>query len=500
MEKWKPENFGSRKIHGVTQSELKNRKTPHSSRDGIPIMRSLRFVGRTAIRSTTQRAISFRSVNQTSRFSLSCNSNRSNQSGFTNVRSFHTSNAMLNKRDHYEVLGVDKNADSKAIKSAFYKLAKKYHPDANQGDKECEKKFAEVSSAYEVLSDEEKRRNYDQFGHDADQMGGDGGNPFGGMSPEDIFSNIFGGGMGGMGGNPFGGFGGGGGGRQSNRPQRGNDIQTSLRIPFMDAVKGCKRTVKVRSKDPCDPCTGSGVQKGTSKQTCRTCNGAGATVQQQGPFQFQMPCQACDGEGHTQTDCSTCRGSGFKSVLKEVDVSIPGGVDNDSNVRLRDQGDTGRNGGPRGHLFMQIRVDPDPRFQREGQDIRTKVPISFMTAAIGGKVTVPTLDNDVILKVDSGTQPGDVRRMRGKGIRHVSGRSFGDQYVHFDVKIPKKLSPRAIELIQELATELPSEEGGLATGEELGPPPTEGILGKVKDWLGSQEPGQETKKEKKDSA
>jgi molecular chaperone DnaJ len=390
-------------------------------------------------------------------------------------RSFHTSRILCaQKTDYYELLGVKKDADAKDIKKAFHVAAKKYHPDLNPGDKAAADKFAQISAAYDTLSDKDKRQKYDMFGHDAEQMG-EGGNPFGGMggmNAEDLFSELFGGAMGGA-------FGGRKPGKP--RPSRGNDIQTNLRLSFMDAVKGCKRTVKVRTKDSCEPCNGSGAKPGTEKK-CQTCRGQGVINQSQGPFTIQMPCNACSGNGQKYDDCATCRGSGFKSDVRDVEVTIPAGVDSESNVRLKEQGDAGKLGGPRGHLFIQITVDQDPRFRREGQDVHVNVPISFVTASLGGKVSVPTLEDEVILKVDPGTQPGDTRRMRGKGIKHVTGKSIGDQYVHFSVVVPKSLSPEAKKLLEQLGQELPSTDGGLSAGENYGTEAT-GFFSKVKGWM-----------------
>jgi molecular chaperone DnaJ len=265
-------------------------------------------------------------------------------------------------------------------------------------------------------------------------------------------------------------------------------VQTTLNLTFMEAVKGTKKSIRVRVKDACEPCDGKGHEAGTERQ-CATCGGQGMITQSQGPFSIQMPCNSCGGEGRSAQSCGTCRGSGFKSVISDLEASIPAGVDNDSNIRLRDKGDTGKNGGPRGHLYVSIRVQPDPRFTRDRQDIHSNVPISFITAAAGGKVAVPTLDKEVLLKVDPGTQPGDTRRMRGKGVKRISGNVYGDHYVHFSVNVPKHLSPEARALITQLAEVLPADDGGLAEGEELAvaSPESESMLGKLKGWMGSSD-------------
>ena len=350
---------------------------------------------------------------------------------------------MADKRDYYEVLGVPKTASDDEIKSAYRKLAKKYHPDLNPGDKAAEEKFKEVGEAYEILSDKDKRARYDQFGHagvdpnyGAGAGGGFGGGFGGGVDLGDLFGDLFGGG--------FGGF---GGGRRANpnAPRKGGDIRVSLVLSFMEAVHGCTKTVSVNRQDTCPECGGTGAAKGTSPETCPDCHGSGyVTVQQRTPFgvmQSSQPCSRCGGKGKIiKSPCSKCHGSGKTSSTKRVEVKVPAGIDDDQSMRLTGLGDAGLNGGPSGDLHVYVNVRPHPIFERRGDDVWCEMPITFSQAALGAEVTVPTIDGRVSYQVREGTQPGDVFKLKGKGIPHINGRGRGDQYVKVMVEIPKKLT------------------------------------------------------------
>ncbi|MEG2165562.1 MAG: molecular chaperone DnaJ [Ruthenibacterium sp.] len=357
---------------------------------------------------------------------------------------------MAEKRDYYEVLGIAKTATDDEIKSAYRKLAKKYHPDLNPDNKGAEDKFKEVGEAYEVLSDKDKKARYDQFGHaGVDPNFGAGGGGFGGgfggfggggVDLGDLFGDLFGGGGG------FGGFGGGQ--RRSanpNAPRRGADIRVSLVLSFMEAVHGCTKTVSVNKQDACPECGGSGAAKGTSPETCSSCRGSGfVTVQQRTPFgvmQSSQPCSHCGGKGKIiKTPCSKCHGSGKTAVTKRVEVKVPAGIDDDQSMRLSGLGDTGSNGGPAGDLIVIVTVRPDTMFERDGYDVHVTVPLTYSQAVVGAQVVVPTIDGKVEYTVPEGTQSGTTFRLRSKGIQYVNGRGRGDQYVHVTVEIPKKLT------------------------------------------------------------
>ena len=351
---------------------------------------------------------------------------------------------MADKRDYYEVLGIGKNASDAEIKSAYRKLAKKYHPDLNPGDKEAEEKFKEVNEANDVLSDPDKRRRYDQFGfagvdpnYGAGQGGPGGfGGGFGGVDLGDIFGDIFGGG--------FGGFGGGA--RSNpNAPRKGHDIQASVILTFEEAAHGASKKITINRQQTCPDCGGSGCEKGTSPQTCPDCGGRGYVVTQQrtpfGVMQSQQPCPHCGGRGTIiQNPCKTCRGTGKTGTRKTLEVKIPAGIDDDQNIALRGQGDAGSNGGPSGDVIVHITVKQDPVFERDGYDVTVRVPITYSQAVLGDDIEVPTVDGKVSQRIPEGTQSGTKFRLRGKGIQYLNGRCRGDQYVIVDVEIPKKLT------------------------------------------------------------
>ena len=357
---------------------------------------------------------------------------------------------MAEKRDYYEVLGIGKNATDAEIKSAYRKLAKKYHPDLNPGDKEAEEKFKEVNEANDVLSDPQKRQRYDQFGfagvdpnYAAANGGGAGGfgGGFGGVDLGDIFGDIFGGGFGGG----FSGFGGGSSTRTANAPRKGHDIQASVILTFEEAAHGCSKKITINRQDTCPDCGGTGAAKGTSPETCPDCGGRGYVVTQHRPpfgvMQSQQPCSHCGGRGTIiRNPCKTCRGTGKTAARKSLEINIPAGIDDDQNIALRGQGDAGSNGGPAGDVIVHVTVKADPMFERDGYDVTIHVPITFSQAVLGDDVEVPTVDGRIVQHIPEGTQSGTKFRLRGQGIQYLNGRGRGDQYVIVDVEIPKKVT------------------------------------------------------------
>ncbi len=357
---------------------------------------------------------------------------------------------MAEKRDYYEVLGIGKNATDAEIKSAYRKLAKKYHPDLNPGDKEAEEKFKEVNEANDVLSDPQKRQRYDQFGfagvdpnYAAANGGGAGGfgGGFGGVDLGDIFGDIFGGGFGGG----FSGFGGGSSTRTANAPRKGHDIQASVILTFEEAAHGCSKKITINRQDTCPDCGGTGAAKDTSPETCPDCGGRGYVVTQQrtpfGVMQSQQPCSHCGGRGTIiRNPCKTCRGTGKTAARKSLEINIPAGIDDDQNIALRGQGDAGSNGGPAGDVIVHVTVKADPMFERDGYDVTIHVPITFSQAVLGDDVEVPTVDGRIVQHIPEGTQSGTKFRLRGQGIQYLNGRGRGDQYVIVDVEIPKKVT------------------------------------------------------------
>lgn len=357
------------------------------------------------------------------------------------------------KRDYYEVLGVDKGADDATIKKAYRQLAKKYHPDMNPGDKEAEKKFKEASEAYAVLSDPDKRRQYDQFGHSAFEGGGAGGGfggfDFSGADFSDIFGDIFG---------DF--FGGGSrGGARNNGPMKGANLRTSVRISFEQAVFGVEKELDLNLKDTCKTCNGSGAKPGTSPETCRKCGGRGQVVTQHstpfGTIRNSQVCLDCGGTGKTiKEKCPDCHGSGYISSRKKIQVSIPAGIDNGQSVRIRDKGEPGVNGGPRGDLLVEVVVDRHPIFQRQEMNIFSTVPVSFAVAALGGEILIDTVDGKVVYDVKAGTQTDTRIRLRGKGVPSLRNKDVrGDHYVTLVVQVPDKLSNEAKELLKQFDKE-----------------------------------------------
>lgn len=352
------------------------------------------------------------------------------------------------KRDYYEVLGVDKSADDAAIKKAYRALAKKYHPDMNPGDAEAEKKFKEASEAYAILSDPEKKKQYDQFGHAAFENGGAGG--FGGFDFNSAdFGDIFG--------DIFGDFFGGGrsrGGR-SNGPMRGTNLRASVHITFEEAVFGTEKELELNLKDPCPTCNGSGAKPGTSKTTCTKCGGKGQVVFTSqslfGTVRNVQTCPECNGSGQVIKDkCPDCHGTGFTSSRKKIQVSIPAGIDNGQCVRIREKGEPGVNGGPRGDLLVEVIVARHPIFQRQDTNIYSTVPVSFAVATLGGEIVIDTVDGKVIYDVKPGTQTDTRVRLRGKGVPDLRNKEVrGSHYVTLVVQVPEKLSNEAKELLKK---------------------------------------------------
>lgn len=351
------------------------------------------------------------------------------------------------KRDYYEVLGVDKNADDAALKKAYRALAKKYHPDMNPGDKEAEKKFKEASEAYAVLSDPEKRRQYDQYGHAAFEQGGMGGGgfDFSGMDFTDIFGDLFGDFFGGRRSS----------GRSSNGPMKGANIRTSVRITFEEAIFGCEKEIELNTKDECKTCKGSGAKPGTKPVTCSKCNGKGQVVFTQQSF-FGMvrnvqACPDCNGTGQIIKDkCPDCKGTGYIPMKKRFAVDIPAGIDNGQCKRLAGQGEPGVNGGPRGDVLVEVIVGRHPIFQRQDQNIFSTVPVSYAVAALGGDIVIDTVDGKVVYEVKAGTQTDTRVRLKGKGVPYLRDKNTrGDHYVTLVVQVPEKLSHEAKELLRK---------------------------------------------------
>lgn len=355
------------------------------------------------------------------------------------------------KRDYYEVLGVDRNADDAALKKAYRALAKKYHPDMNPGDKEAEKKFKEASEAYAVLSDAEKRRQYDQFGHAAFESGaggaggGFGGFDFSGADFGDIFGDIFG--------DLFGG--GRRGGRAGNGPMQGANIRKGVRITFEEAVFGCEKELEVVIKDPCTTCNGTGAKPGTSPETCQKCGGKGQVVYTSqsffGTVQNVQTCPDCHGTGKIiKEKCSDCAGTGYVASKKTIQVSIPAGIDNGQSIRIRGKGEPGTNGGPRGDLLVEVTVSRHPVFGRQDMHIFSTAPISFAQAALGGDVRIKTVDGDVLYNVKPGTKTDTKVRLKGKGVPSLRNKQVrGDHYVTLVIQTPEKLSAEAKEALRK---------------------------------------------------
>lgn len=345
---------------------------------------------------------------------------------------------MAEKRDYYEVLGVDRNADDAAIKKAYRVLAKKYHPDTNPGNKEAEAKFKEASEAYAVLSDKDKRQKYDQFGHaafDGSGAGGAGGFDFNFDDMGDLFGGMFG---------DL--FGGGRSRRSNNGPQKGANIRTSIRITFEEAAFGCDKEIELTLKDECTTCHGSGAKAGTTPVTCPKCSGKGQIVFTQqslfGMVRNVQTCPECKGKGKiVKEKCPDCYGTGYKSSRKKIQVSVPAGIDNGQSIRIRDKGEPGINGGERGDLLVEVVVSRHPIFEREDYTVYSESPITFAQATLGGDIRIKTIDGEVLFNIKPGTQTNTKVRLRGKGIPTLRNKSIrGDHIVTLIVKVPEKLN------------------------------------------------------------
>ena len=355
------------------------------------------------------------------------------------------------KRDYYEVLGVSRGASEDEIKKAYKKMARKYHPDLNPGDKTAEEKFKEVNEAYEVLSDADKTARYDQYGHagvdpnfGAGGFGGgfDGSFDFGDLG--DIFGSFFGGGF--------------GGGRRTNpnAPQRGESIRMSIAISFEEAAFGCEKAVTVERYETCDTCHGNGCAPGTSPEVCPDCHGTGTVqVRRQTPmgvFATSSPCPKCGGKGRIiHQPCKDCRGSGMVRKKKTIQASIPAGIDNGQTISIRGQGNAGKNGGPAGDLLITITVRPHELFRREGTSVLCEAPITFTQAVLGAELEIPTIDGKVKYTLPEGTQSGTTFRLKGKGIPSINGRGRGDQYVTVYIETPKNLNKEQKEALKKFA-------------------------------------------------
>lgn len=358
---------------------------------------------------------------------------------------------MADKRDCYEILGISKSATDDEIKKAFRRLAKQYHPDANPGDKVAEEKFKEINEAYSILSDPDKKANYDRFGYagvDPSAGGGGFGGGFGGSAFDmgDIF-DMFGGIFGGSGGSRR---------SQANSPTRGDDVGLRVTIDFNEAVFGCKKDISYSRVEKCDSCGGSGAAKGTSASTCKKCGGSGRiNVQKRTPFGIMQSvgqCDECGGRGKIITNpCGECRGSGFVRKKKTLEVNIPAGIDNGQRIALHGQGDCGTNGGPNGDLLIQVAIRSHALFIREGFNLRYELPITFVDATLGAKITIPTPDGDGELTIPEGTQTGTTFSIKGKGVPKLNGKGRGDLLVTVVIETPKGLSRKQRELLEEFS-------------------------------------------------
>lgn len=375
------------------------------------------------------------------------------------------------KRDYYEVLGVSKDVDEATLKKAYRKVAKKYHPDMNPGDKEAEAKFKEASEAYSVLSDPDKRRQYDQFGHAAFEGGaggGAGGFDFNGMDMGDIFGDIFG---------DF--FGGGRSRAQNNGPMKGQNLHHTIRITFEEACFGTEKELDLPLQDECESCHGTGAKAGTTPETCSKCGGKGQVVYTQqslfGMVRNVQTCPDCRGTGKIIRDkCPDCHGSGYITRKRKISVTVPAGIDNGQSIRIREKGDPGVNGGPRGDLLVEVAVSRHPIFQRQGIDIYSSAPITFAQAALGGDVRIKTVDGEVEYTVKPGTQTDTRIRLRGKGVPSLRNKSIrGDQYVTLVVQVPTKMNGEQKELLKKFDEAMygkseEKEESGETTEKKKG--------------------------------
>lgn len=359
----------------------------------------------------------------------------------------------MSKRDFYDVLGVERDASQDVIKKAYRKLAFKFHPDRNPDDPEAESKFKEAAEAYETLSDDQRRARYDQFGHAASGMGGGGGGGFGGggyTDPRDLFSSIFGNsGFGDMFGDMF------GGGRRQRGPQRGDSLRVRVPLSLEEAANGIRKTIDLRRNEPCGTCSGSGCKPGTKPQTCATCGGHGEVTQSQGFFSVRTTCPHCRGAGKTIADpCTTCHGAGVEVKPVEISVDIPAGVDTGHRLRVQGEGEAAPGSGLRGDLYCDIEITEHAEFARDGDDLHTVLEVSFPDVTLGAEKDVKTLDGTASVKLPSGTQSGEVLRLRNQGMPRLRGNGRGDLYVRVQVATPTKITNEQRELIEQLAASM----------------------------------------------
>jgi molecular chaperone DnaJ len=355
----------------------------------------------------------------------------------------------MSKRDYYEVLGVARDIDPKELKKAYRKLAMKYHPDRNPDDKDAEAKFKEATEAYEVLSDEQKRAAYDQYGHAGVDQGAGGGAYGGNANFSDIFGDVFG--------DIFGAAGGGRGGRGG--PSRGSDLRYTLELTLEEAVRGVDKKIRIPTLANCETCNGSGAKPGTKPKTCTTCHGQGQIRMQQGFFSVQQTCPSCRGQGtFIEEPCTSCHGRGVKEETKTLSVKIPAGVDTGDRIRLAGEGEAGAMGGPSGDLYVQVSVREHSLFHRDGRNLYCDVPISIVDAALGGELEVPTLDGRVKLKIPAETQSGKLFRLRGKGVAPVRGGAAGDLLCRVQVETPVNLNDEQKDLLMKFQASLTGEK------------------------------------------
>ncbi len=359
---------------------------------------------------------------------------------------------MSSKRDYYEVLGLSKGASAEEAKKAYRKLAIQYHPDKNPGDKKAEEKFKEINEAYETISDPQKRKMYDQFGHSASNMGGGGQGPFGGgfgggsADFGDIFGDIFGdlfgqGGQGGRGGRSRGG---------GRRARAGADLETQVDITFEEAYKGVEKVITINKRVDCETCHGSGAKPGTEPETCKVCAGRGEVTFQQGFFAVSRPCTHCHGTGQTIANpCGACRGAGKIKKSSQLSVTIPAGIDTGQRLKLTNEGEAGQHGGPPGDLYIVINVLEHDFFRREGADVICEIPITFAQAALGAEIDVPTIDGKVAMKIPSGTQSHKIFRLKSKGLPNLGRGGRGDQMVRVMVEIPSRLTTEQADALRK---------------------------------------------------
>ena len=383
-------------------------------------------------------------------------------------------------KDYYAVLGVEKNATDEELKKAYRKLAIKYHPDKNPGDKTAEEKFKELGEAYEVLSDPQKRAAYDQYGADAfdprkrSGFGGGGGAGF--QDPFDIFSQVFGGGAGGSIFDEL--FGGMHGRRSSNGAQRGNDMRYDLEISFEEAAMGCEKELNIRKEVACTQCNGTGLAPGASMKSCPDCGGRGQVKVGSGWISMVQTCQKCAGTGRIpEKPCAACRGTGRATQMSKVTIKIPPGVDTGTRLRSSGNGEAGLRGGPAGDLYVFLNVKPHDLFERDGDDLICEMPIPFVTAALGGELEAPTLQGKKRIVIPEGTQSGTVFRLRGRGVKNVHGPGTGDLHVRVIVEVPRHLDTAQKEKLKEFAQLCKQDVN----------PMSQGFLERIKNWLSGRE-------------